>query len=368
VTSGSIQRTSRITGQTAAINFANIVAQRMQGPESGREMILIHVAKPGSWVKKGTVIAQIDAQSLQDHVDDLGDTIETAQADIRKRQAEQAIEWENLQQTLRVAKAEVDKARLNFGAAEVRTDIERQLLKLALDEADAHYKQAQNDLEFKRASHASALKLLDYTLDRHVRHRDRHARDIASFTIRAPMDGLVVMQQIFRSGEMAQVQQGDRVYPGMLFMKIVDTSSMQVEGSINQSESSEIRLAQKARIKLDAFPGLEFDGEVHSIGALASGSFRGGSYIRSVPVRLKIHGSDPKLIPDLSASADVVIETSDTGPVVPLTAVRTENGRTVAYVKKGEAFEAREIQLGARNSTHARVTAGLSPGDQVRVN
>ena len=84
---------------------------------------------------------------------------------------------------------------------------------------------------------------------------------------------------------------------------------MQVEGSVNQAESSEFRVGQVAKIKFDAFPGMEFNGKVYSIGALAAGGLRSASaYIRNVPIRVKIEGSDPRLIPDLSASADVVIE------------------------------------------------------------
>ena len=99
----------------------------MRGPDSNREMILLMTATPGSWVKKGTMVAAIDSQSMQDHVDDWTDTIEAASADIRKRQAEQSIEWEHLEQTLRVTKARSRaRLRLDHKAAEVRTDIERQ--------------------------------------------------------------------------------------------------------------------------------------------------------------------------------------------------------------------------------------------------
>ena len=41
-------------GQTLAINFANVTAPAMRGPDSNREMILLMTATPGSWVKKGT--------------------------------------------------------------------------------------------------------------------------------------------------------------------------------------------------------------------------------------------------------------------------------------------------------------------------
>jgi HlyD family secretion protein len=339
------------------VQFANITAPSMRGPDSNREMVLLMTATPGSWVKKGTMIASIDSQSMQDHVDDLSDTIQAAKADIQKRQAEQSIEWDTLEQALRVTKAEADKARLDHGVAEIRTDIERQLLKLNLDEADARYKQALGDLNLKKASFAAEIKILEYTLERHTRQ------------MYAPMDGLVVMSPIWRGNEMGVVQVGDRVGPGQGFMKIVNTKSMQLEGTINQAESSEFRVGQNAHVKFDAFPGMEFSAKVYSIGALAASASRSASaYLRNVPIRIQIEGSDPRLIPDLSASADVVIEHAEGKPLVPRSALSTEHGKTIAYVKAGDTFEKREVSVGLQSDTHAVALAGLSTGDEVRLN
>jgi hypothetical protein len=123
---------------------------------------------------------------------------EQEEADIRKRQAEQAIELENLQQTVRVNKSEMDKLRLEYNASETQTDIQRQLLKLSLDEAEAKYKQSAADIADKKAGHTAEVKILQYTLLRHTRHRDRHSNDVKAFSVYAAMDGLVVMQQIWR--------------------------------------------------------------------------------------------------------------------------------------------------------------------------
>jgi multidrug resistance efflux pump len=364
---GTLDRVLRVSGQTAAIHFSNITAPRLTGPESNRELILLQVAPAGSWVKKGSLVAQIDAQSLLDHIDDLGDTIRAAEADVAKRRAEQSIEMEKLLQTLRTSKAEADKARLEYDGSETQTEIQRQLLKLTLDEADARYKQAQSDIGFKKASHAADVKILEYTLERHTRHRDRHKRDAAAFSVYASMDGLVVMQQIWRGTEMAMVQQGDRLAPGQPFMKIVDTRKMQVEGTVNQAESSEFRIGQKARIRFDAFPGMRFDGTIHSIGALAAGGFRNSYFVRSVPVRVNIIGNDPRLIPDLSASADVTVDSVASQVLLPLSAVRYENGKPVVYVKAGDGFGRREVVTGKRNSAHVAIESGIQAGEIVRI-
>ncbi len=368
VTEGTIEQTVRVGGQTAARSYEAISAPIMRGPEGSRDLILMKLAPSGSWVKKGQLIAQIDAQAMQDHVDDLTDTIEAAQADVEKRKAEIAIEKESLQQTLRLAKSEYDKAKLEASAAEVRTDVERQLLQLSLEEAAANLKQRQADVEFQNASETASLRILQLTSERHTRHRDRHKGDVQRFTMHATMDGLAVMSPIFRGGEMAQIQEGDRVFPGQPFMKVVNPKTMQLEGSVNQAESSNFRIGQPARIKLDAFPGLEFPGKIYSIGALAVGGWRQNYYIRTVPIRFQIDGSDPRLIPDLSASADVILNKADKQMLVPRNAITTENGKKFAFIKRGDGFEKRELKLGLMNDTHAAVLEGLKTGEEVRLN
>ena len=116
------------------------------------------------------MIASIDGQSAQDHIDDVKDIVESAEADVRKRRAELEIDWKNMQLTLAIAKSDLDKARLDAKAAEVRTEIERMLLQLNSEEADARHKQLQSDVENTRKRQAAEIRILELTLARHKRH------------------------------------------------------------------------------------------------------------------------------------------------------------------------------------------------------
>lgn len=368
VTMGSLGASARITGQTSARNYAHILAPRLLGPEGNRQMLIEVLAASGSFVRKGDIVVEIDSASSRDHIDDVQDTVDQSELDVNKRKAEQALDWENLQQTLRVAKSELDKARLDASASEIRTSVDQELIKLAVDEAEARHKQLSADLASQRAVHQAELRILELTQERHRRHLNRHVTDLQKFTIRAPMDGLVVMQQLFRGGEMVQMQQGDQVSPGQPIMKIVNTASMQLEAQVNQAESSRFKIGQRAKIGLDAFPDVELEGRIASIGALAAGGWRNSFYIRNVPVTLNIIGTDPRIIPDLSASAEVLMERVDQTAIVPRGALKREGGQVVVYVKKGESFERRPVELGLQNYTHVAIKAGLNTGDEIRLN
>jgi len=367
VATGAVVRTLRLSGTTASREFANVTAPTQRGPESGRELILLYLVPSGNRVKKGELLAQIDAKGLEDHIDDIGDDIERADADIRKRKAEQTIDLENLDQTLRVSKSEWDKALLEAKAAEVRTTIDQELLRLSTEEAEARYKQASADVGFKKAAHAAELRMLEITKERHMRHRGRHEIDLKKFKVFAPMDGMAVAQMIWRGSEYATFQQGDQVQPGQLFMKVVNSAKMQLDANVNQTESSLIRLSQKATLRFDAFAGMNLPGHVYSLGAIAGGGFRQQYYIRNVPVKVAIDGDDPRLIPDLSAGADIELERADNVRHVPLAAIFKDKNENFVFVKNGQRFERRPVTLGLASNTEVAVLKGVQNGEEVAI-
>lgn len=363
VVSGTFEKVIRLGGITSSVVFTNVRAPRQRGPDSGA-LILLELVPSGTMVKKGDVVALIDGQGLKDHIDDVQSTVNTSVADIKKRKAEQEVDWNNLEQNLRVSESNWEKWKLEAQAAEVRTVIDRELLKLGVEEAKSAYEREQRDLDYKEDVHEAELEILELTTERHKRHLGRHASDLERYTVEAPMDGMAVRQSIFRSGEFDMVEVGDRLWPGLLFMKVMDTGNMQVEAKVNQADSHLFRVGMEARIGLDAFEDLTFPGHVYSIGALAKSSNE-SEYVREIPLQVKIEGSHSKLLPDLSAYADVVIEKREDVRQVPLEAVMPEEGQDYVFVKKGSGFEKRPVELGDRNFTHAAVVSGLDAGEIV---
>jgi HlyD family secretion protein len=364
-TVGALEQRVRLSGQTSSRDYADIVAPRLRGPESRNELVLLYLIKSGSRVKKGDLLASIDAQGAYDHIDDVKAIVESADSDVKKRKAEQAIDWENLQQTVKVAKADLDKAKLDASAAEVRTVIDQELLKLSVEEAEAHYNQVQKELALRQEEQKAEIRVLELTKERHIRHLQRHVTDVEKYTIRSPIAGLAVTQPMFRGGQMDMVQQGDQVHPGRLFLKVVDTSRMQVECTINQAESSRFRLSEQATIGLDAFPGLQFKGKIYSIGAMAKGGRQDNYYVHDIPVNVAIDGSDPRLIPDLSAYVDVLLHREENVLRIPRAAVFREQGKPFVFVKQGGTFVKKPVELGFRNETHVAVVSGLDAGADV---
>jgi multidrug resistance efflux pump len=376
---GEFERSLRAGGTISAQRFATIRAPRMEGGgrdagRSSNSLTLTNLAEPGSMVQPGAVVASFEVQWLEDHLDDRRSVLTQARADVQKKRSEIMIALETEQQALRTAKAAWDKALLDLRTAEVRSDIEREILKLAAEEAEAAYQQLQKEVELQKISHEADLRSVEILVEKDRLHVERHENDLRRTNTTTPVGGLVVLESISRGqGQFDQVQTGDEVNPGTLFMRVVDLSKMIVSGSLNQVDSQLVKIGQRAQIRLDAYPDLVLDGRVVSIGALAASGSPGqgwnrpgrDDYVKRVSLEIAIQGEDPRVIPDLSASAEILIDEQSDRVLVPRSALRQKDGKLVVDVRSGGRFTEREVEIGATNPTHAVVLKGLEAGEEV---
>ncbi|MCP5117657.1 MAG: HlyD family efflux transporter periplasmic adaptor subunit [bacterium] len=360
---GPIERTLRLTGVTSAVDFRDVRPARMRG--GGKVIVLLELAESGGMARKGDIIARFDSRSLLDRIDDQRASVASNEAKLRKRYADHRINIAGLEQSLRSDKAQLDRWKLEAGAAEIRPPISQEIIKLAVEEAEAAYKVQVEELRLKRLSNASDIRIQQFSNARTQRSLDRSLHDLERHSIRAALGGMVVRRPIFRSGEMKLVKEGDQLRPGTLFMRVMDTSLMQVLASVNQAQSPLLNVGQKVKIGLDAFPELKFRGTISGIGALATGRSKRTQFVREVPVKIAVKGSHAQLIPDLTAYADVTFERVEEAVAVPREAVFAEAGASYVFVTIGEEFEKRPVVTGMPNHTRITITNGLSAGEEV---
>jgi multidrug efflux pump subunit AcrA (membrane-fusion protein) len=364
VQAATVDRVIRLNGGTSAIRFTSLKMPRLRG---GRSMLtLTHLTKGGVQVKKGDVIASIDSTRQLENLEEAGDVLDQAQANLRRRIAQRQVDVENLQQNLRSRKAAMDKAVQDYRVYEVKTAIDKELLKLQVDQTTAQYQQAEQSQAYQEVSIAADIAAFELFYKRLELRRDRIVEDLKHFTFVAPMDGLAVVLTLHRGGaNPVQYQLGDAVTPGMEFVKIVDLSSMQLEAVVNQVEAREIKVGMPARVELDAFPAVKLSGSVYSITPMAVASRVGSMHVRTVSVKVRIDGVDPRLMPDMSGSATIPIARREEVLAVPLEALHSENGVQFVYVETAEGFAKQDIEIGLRSATSAEVVSGLTAGQRV---
>ena len=330
-------------------------------------LVLMKLAKPGSSVKKGDVVAEFDRQYQLLRLDDYRAQVVQRDANIKKLKADQAVYRESHDQLVRVAKADLDKARLDLKTAEVRSAIDAESLRLAVEEAEARYKQILAEVRLVDEQLRSQLRANEIDRDQARIELRRAENNVEKMVLRAPIDGIVVMQSTFRGGEFGQVQEGDMLFPGQLFMQIVDPASMVLNAVANQVDSELLRIGMKATVRLDAYPDVALPAHVYGIGAMTKPGGWRPSYMREIPVKLKLDSMDPRVIPDLSASADVVLATERQAALAPRGAVFQDGagGRPYVLLRTAGGFEPREVDLGLSNNIAVAVRSGLKPGDVI---
>jgi multidrug efflux pump subunit AcrA (membrane-fusion protein) len=364
-TRGVIQETRRLAGSISARRFINIGAPVLQAPDQGRGLTLIFLAASGTRVKQGQIIAQIDGQDIQDHLSDVEASVSQGKLDIARRKAQLVAQMEGLNQRLRVAKATWERARQDARATEVKNPITQETLRLAVEEYQEAYEEAAKQIPLTEERQLADLKLYELSSEYDTRHLNRHLRDFSRCSIRSPMDGMVVMQTTYRGSDMYQIQVGDRLAPGQPFMRVVDPASMQLDAMMSQVESETIRLGQRATVRFDAFPDIVVKGRVQAVGALALGGRRVNFNVRNVPVRVAIETVDPRVIPDLSASADIATAPPAGGLIVPREALSESGSKTIVYVKQGDAFVPREVEISGITNTEAAILSGIQEGEEI---
>ncbi len=136
-------------------------------PDTGGDfnLVLSNLPNPGGRVKTGDVVAEFDRVNMLNRVDDYKDSVVQAEASIRNKQATLAVTDEAHKQSVRVAKSDMEKAKLDLQTLEVVSDIDAEKLKLAAEETEAHYNQLLKEVPLLKKSQDADVRGDELTRD-----------------------------------------------------------------------------------------------------------------------------------------------------------------------------------------------------------
>jgi len=83
-------------------------------------------------------------------------------------------------------------------------------------------------------------------------------------------------------------------------VRIFDASEMEVVAMVGEPDGAILQPGARAEVTLDAYPELVFRARYFSSSPVAGSGF--SSPIKSFMARFRLEGSDPHLLPDLSAA------------------------------------------------------------------
>jgi membrane fusion protein (multidrug efflux system) len=202
-----------------------------------------------------------------------------------------------------VSQQRLDQTRTELSRTEERYQVAVANLATAradAREADADRQQIQinesllDNLRFQEAQIAS--------------ERDRQILDVEDRTIRSPLNGVV--SRTF-------IDKGEFVRPGQRLMLIHDPNNIWVEANIKETELRFIEPGMPVKLRVDAFPDLEFKGAVERIGQAATSEFAllpnpnpSGNFTKvtqRVPIRISVAQEDGLLRPGMLVVVEIDI-------------------------------------------------------------
>ncbi len=276
VAKGDIKVGISSTGALSALSTVDVGSQ-----VSG--LVTAVLADYNDPVKKGQVIARIDPSTFEQQIAQGDASISAARAQLANARATRVNAEANFKRLADlaaqqlVAKSDLDAARA------------------ARDQALASVNAAEAQIRQQAASTQSSQLNLERTV------------------IRAPVDGVVLN----RSVEPGQTVAASFQAP-VLFQIAEDLSKMEILLAVDEADIGQVKVGQHVDFSVDAYADRQFKGVVKQIRVAAATT----NNVVTYPVVVAVDNPDGKLLPGMTANADIAVSEHNDVLTVPNAALR----------------------------------------------
>lgn len=280
----------------------NITAQR-----TGRIAELY--VEEGDRVKAGDLIAELDTSEVQAN-------LKKAKADIKQ------------------AEANLINTQLEYTRKKVLYE-DKLVTQQQFDDVDARLSLAKAELDRAKAVKDIAQLQYDYSF------------------IRTPVSGVVSDRP---------VDVGDMATPGPIIASIVDPDNLYIKAPIDEADISNVALGQTVKIRMDAYLGKVFYGNVIKISPIVIGARQEA---RTFEVRVSVPDAGIVLKPGMSADVEIVTGETKDVLVVPSLAIIEKGTEKIVYVVEDGKAKQRKVKTGLFNWNFTEIKEGLKEGEKV---
>ena len=345
-------------------------------PEVAGEIIELPV-EDGMRVKKGDLLVKIKPDSYKALLEQQEAAISSAKAT-------------NLQQKATMLKTALDLKRADDMYAKKTISIqEYNAAQAAADVAKNTYESSLHEIERAQAASSQARDQFEKT------------------TIYSPLDGTVTVLNSKLGERLVATGQ----FAGTEVMRVADLSHMEARVDVNENDVVNVKVGDKANIKIDAYGDRKFHGTVYQIANTGTTTGAGTQEeVTNFQVKVRIDDHDVPLKPGLSCTADIETNIVKDAVAVPMQAVTIRTGESnlspeeiekrklkatardkgdnnadyvnekqekaaqkeereklskVVFLKKGGKAQSVKVTTGISDDTYMEIKNGVQPGDEV---
>ncbi|QYG09083.1 efflux RND transporter periplasmic adaptor subunit [Janthinobacterium sp. PAMC25594] len=302
-----------LTIQSNALASGPVITGSVQ-PERNADLraevsaVVIQVMKEnGEAVKRGDVLVRLDETSIRDSLNS---------AEEASRASGQVLEQsERMFQRMKTLRAS--------GMTSTQ----------ALEDAEIRRNNAQSDLSAAKSRAAQARQQLQRTL------------------VRAPFDGIVSERKV-SNGDTAQI--------GKELIKVIDPTSMRLEGLVSADKIGVVKVGQPVLFRINGYPGQDFSGKVRRVDPAAN------AVTRQVAVLVDFNDKEQPRVAGLYAEGRIETD-SISALMIPDSALVKAGDVTYTWKVKDKALHKVNLRIGARDVRTGQweVQSGLASGDTV---
>jgi HlyD family secretion protein len=359
-------RSVRLSGTVEAVQATTVSVPRLAG-QNVPSLVITRLIRAGTMVHPGDLLVEFDRQEQLKNALDRRVELNDLEQQIRKKEAEERAARARDESEIAQAESSLKRAELEMVKNEMLPKIQAEKNRQALEEADAKLKQLRTTYELKRKAADADIKILQIRRDKAENAMRQAESNADRMSIESPIAGMAVIRSIWKSNNMAEVQEGEEVRAGVPVVDVVNPEAMRVRAKVNQADVNDLKVGLPVRVGLDAYPDLSFTGRITQISPLAVRSTL-SQKVRTFTALIKVDGSHPNLMPDLTASLDVELSREPGVLVVPRDAIRYDGDRAFVLVQRGSTFSDQAVTVGSLSRHDAVIASGIDEGAVVSRN
>ncbi len=279
--------------------------------------------KDGMSVQKGDLLVKIKPDSYKALLEQQEAAISSAKAT-------------NLQQKATMVKAELDLKRSE--------DLFNKKLVSVQD-----YNAAQASFDVAKNTYESSLHQIEQAEASSSQARDQ----LSKTTIYSPIDGNITILNSKLGERVVATNQ----FAGTEVMRVADLNHMQAVVDVNENDVVNVKIGDKAKVKIDAYGERKFKGTVAQIANTGKTTGAGTQEeVTNFEVKINLDNENLLLRPGLSCTADIETNVVKDAVAVPLQSVTIRTGDSNL---SPEEIEKRKQKLAARDKgdNNAEVTS-----------
>lgn len=291
-------RRIRATGTIQAVRAFSVQVPRISAVNS--RLTLIKLARNGTRVKEGDILAEFDRTEQLDAGREAQAKYEDLSQQVKQKEAQNRADREKRLADIKQAEADLGKAEIQLRKGPILSEVDRLKNETRASSGRSRLDSLRKIDRYRTEAEASGLRILELQMQRQKVALDRAVGNADKLVIKARLGGMVALENIWRGGSMGQAQEGDQLFPGQSLLKIFDPDAMLVRALVGEPDGAALKPGVTATVYLDAYPDAVFKAEFESSSPVATAAL--GSPIKNFAATFRLQATDPRLLPDLSAA------------------------------------------------------------------